>query len=56
MQGKVGWGETVKPCNQVMGSLTLLAVCEGLMLGAKAGADLEAVLGATGGAWRSRGC
>ena len=47
--GESGMGETVKLCNQIMGSLTLLAVCEGLMLGAKAGADLEAVLEATSG-------
>ena len=47
--GECGMGETVKLCNQIMGSLTLLAVCEGLMLGAKAGADLEAVLEATSG-------
>ena len=47
--GESGMGETVKLCNQVMGALTLLAVCEGLMLGARAGVDLSVVLEATGG-------
>lgn len=47
--GDSGMGQTVKLCNQVIGSLTLLAVCEGLLLGAKAGADLPLLLEAVGG-------
>jgi 2-hydroxy-3-oxopropionate reductase len=52
--GPAGMGETVKLCNQVAGMGTLMAVCEALMLGAKAGADLNAVIEAlSGGAARS---
>jgi 3-hydroxyisobutyrate dehydrogenase-like beta-hydroxyacid dehydrogenase len=47
-------GETVKLCNQVAGMGTLMAVCEAMMLGAKSGADLNAVIEAlSGGAARS---
>ena len=52
--GPSGMGETVKLCNQVAGMGTLMAVCEALMLGAKAGADLNAVIEAlSAGAARS---
>ncbi len=52
--GPSGMGETVKLCNQVAGMGTLMAVCEALMLGAKAGADLSAVIEAlSAGAARS---
>jgi 2-hydroxy-3-oxopropionate reductase len=52
--GPSGMGETVKLCNQVAGMGTLMAVCEALTLGAKAGADLSAVIDAlSGGAARS---
>jgi 2-hydroxy-3-oxopropionate reductase len=52
--GPSGMGATVKLCNQVAGMGTLMAVCEALMLGAKAGADLSAVIEAlSGGAARS---
>jgi len=52
--GPSGMGETVKLCNQVAGNGTLLAVAEALLLGAKAGADLEVVIQAlAGGAARS---
>ena len=52
--GPAGMGETVKLCNQVAGMGTLMAVCEALMLGAKAGADLNAAIEAlSGGAARS---
>jgi 2-hydroxy-3-oxopropionate reductase len=52
--GPSGMGETVKLCNQVAGMGTLMAVCEALMLGAKAGADLSAVIDAlSAGAARS---
>lgn len=52
--GGHGMGQTVKLCNQVIGPLTLLAVCEGLLLGAKAGADLDRLIEAiSGGAARS---
>ena len=52
--GPSGMGETVKLCNQVAGNGTLLAVSEALLLGAKAGADLNVVIKAlAGGAARS---
>jgi 3-hydroxyisobutyrate dehydrogenase-like beta-hydroxyacid dehydrogenase len=52
--GPPGMGATVKLCNQVAGNGTLLAVCEALLLGAKAGADLNVVIQAlSGGAARS---
>jgi 2-hydroxy-3-oxopropionate reductase len=52
--GQPGMGATVKLCNQVAGMGTLMAVCEALTLGAKAGADLNAVIEAlSGGAARS---
>jgi 3-hydroxyisobutyrate dehydrogenase len=52
--GPSGMGQTVKLCNQVAGTGTLLAVCEALLLGARAGADLNLVVQAlSGGAARS---
>ncbi|MBO2521633.1 MAG: 2-hydroxy-3-oxopropionate reductase [Firmicutes bacterium] len=42
--GENGMGQTVKLCNQIICSLNLLAVAEGLAFAAKAGADLEKVL------------
>ena len=39
--GEVGMGQTAKLCNQVICVLNIQAACEGLMLGAKAGLDLE---------------
>jgi 3-hydroxyisobutyrate dehydrogenase-like beta-hydroxyacid dehydrogenase len=52
--GPPGMGQTVKLCNQVAGNGTLLAVSEALLLGARAGADLEVVIRAlSGGAARS---
>ncbi|HHY47448.1 MAG TPA: NAD-binding protein [Firmicutes bacterium] len=52
--GEVGMGEMAKLCNQIMASLNLLAMCEGLTLAAKAGLDLEKLLEALqGGAARS---
>ena len=52
--GPSGMGQTVKLCNQVAGNGTLLAVAEALLLGARAGADLEVVIKAlSGGAARS---
>jgi len=42
--GGSGMGQTAKLCNQVICVLNIQAVCEGLMLGAKAGVDLEKLL------------
>ncbi len=42
--GPIGSGQTAKLCNQVIGALNIQAVCEGLILGAKAGLDLHKLL------------
>jgi len=42
--GEHGMGQTAKLCNQVMVALNLQAVCEGLILGAKAGLNLNKLL------------
>ena len=42
--GDVGMGQTAKLCNQVICVINIQAACEGLMLGAKAGLDLEKLL------------
>jgi len=42
--GPNGTGQTTKLCNQVICALNIQAVCEGLILGAKAGLDLEKLL------------
>lgn len=42
--GPTGMGQTAKLCNQVICALNIQAVCEGLMLGAKAGLDLRRLL------------
>jgi len=42
--GPSGMGQTTKLCNQVICALNIQAVCEGLMLGAKAGLDLRKLL------------
>ncbi|MBS7648892.1 NAD(P)-dependent oxidoreductase [Candidatus Bathyarchaeota archaeon] len=42
--GPVGMGQTAKLCNQVICALNIQAVCEGLMLGAKAGLDVKKLL------------
>ena len=53
--GPNGLGQTVKLCNQITGALNILAMCEGLILGAKAGADMnklvEAVSAGAAGSW-----
>lgn len=53
--GPNGAGQTTKLCNQVLCSLTILSMAECLILGAKAGLDLEkllqAVSGGAGGSW-----
>ena len=53
--GPSGMGQTTKLCNQIVGALNNLAMCEGLMLAAKAGADVgkvvEAVSGGAAGSW-----
>ena len=52
--GPGGMGQVAKLVNQVMVAGTLAAVCEGLLLGAKAGVDLDKVFQAvTGGAANS---
>jgi len=43
--GGNGMGQATKLCNQVICGLNVQAVCEGLMLGAKFGLDLEKLLG-----------
>ena len=42
--GESGMGQTAKLCNQVICVLNIQAACEGLMLGAKAGLDVEKLL------------
>lgn len=42
--GESGMGQTAKLCNQVICALNIEAVCEGLMLGAKAGLDTKKLL------------
>jgi len=42
--GQNGMGQTTKLCNQVICALNIEAVCEGLILGAKAGLDLRKLL------------
>jgi len=42
--GPTGMGQMAKLCNQVICALNIQAVCEGLMLGAKAGLDLRKLL------------
>jgi 3-hydroxyisobutyrate dehydrogenase len=53
--GPAGSGQTAKLCNQVICALNIQAVCEGLMLGAKAGLDvkklLEAVSAGAANSW-----
>lgn len=44
--GPSGSGQATKLCNQVICGLNILAVCEGLTLGAKSGLDLEKLLSA----------
>lgn len=52
--GPAGNGQSAKLCNQIVGAVTLVAVCEGLVFGAKAGLDLAALHQAlTGGAANS---
>jgi 3-hydroxyisobutyrate dehydrogenase len=42
--GESGSGQAAKLCNQVICALNIQAVCEGLILGAKLGLDLERLL------------
>jgi len=53
--GGSGMGQTAKLCNQVICVLNIEAVCEGLMLGARAGLDLgrllEVVTAGAAGSW-----
>lgn len=53
--GANGAGQTTKLCNQIICALNIQAVCEGLMLGAKAGLDLkkllEVVTAGAAGSW-----
>lgn len=52
--GPSGSGQAAKLCNQVVCVLNILAVCEGLMLGARSGLDVKQLLAAiTQGAARS---
>lgn len=54
--GGVGMGHTVKLVNQIIGLATLEAVCEGLVVAAKAGVDLgtllEAISGGAAASWQ----
>jgi len=53
--GPSGHGQTAKLCNQILAGVNLLASCEALALGAKAGLDLdkvhEALTGGAGNSW-----
>ncbi len=52
--GPSGHGQSAKLCNQILCAVNLLAVCEGLIFGAKAGLDLPTLHQAlTGGAANS---
>jgi 3-hydroxyisobutyrate dehydrogenase len=52
--GPTGHGQTAKLCNQILAAVNLLAACEALVLGAKAGLDLDKLHDAlTGGAANS---
>jgi 3-hydroxyisobutyrate dehydrogenase-like beta-hydroxyacid dehydrogenase len=52
--GPAGSGQSAKLCNQIMTAVNLLAVCEALTFGAKAGLDLATLHQAlTGGAANS---
>jgi len=42
--GSIGMGQMAKCCNQVVGAITLQAVCEGISLAKKAGMDVEKLL------------
>jgi len=54
--GPSGAGQTVKLCNQVVVSVTNMAVCEGLVLAAKAGVSpatmVEAISGGAAASWQ----
>ncbi|HXH22625.1 MAG TPA: NAD(P)-dependent oxidoreductase [Dehalococcoidia bacterium] len=54
--GPIGAGQTVKLCNQVLVSVTNMAVCEALVLAKKAGVSpsvmLEAVSGGAASSWQ----
>lgn len=47
--GDSGAGQTTKLCNQIAGALNNLAACEALMLAAKSGVDMDAMLDAISG-------
>jgi 3-hydroxyisobutyrate dehydrogenase len=53
--GPSGHGQTAKLCNQILAAVNLLASCEALVLGAKAGLDLnklhDALTGGAGNSW-----
>jgi 3-hydroxyisobutyrate dehydrogenase-like beta-hydroxyacid dehydrogenase len=53
--GPLGAGETAKLVNNLMGSVIVLGIAEGVALAAKAGLDvertLEAIAGASGSSW-----
>ena len=53
--GPSGSGQAAKLCNQVIGALNILAMCEGLVLGVKQGLDPSTLLQAVGagaaGSW-----
>ena len=52
--GESGMGQVTKLANQIVGTGTIAAVCEGLLYAARAGGDPEAIIGAlTGGAANS---
>lgn len=54
--GSVGSGQLTKLCNQILVSLTLLSVCEALVLARKSGLDpgvmMEAVKNGAAGSWQ----
>jgi len=53
--GPAGSGQATKLCNQVIGAVNILAMCEGLVLGKKEGLDpatlLQAVSAGAAGSW-----
>jgi 3-hydroxyisobutyrate dehydrogenase len=54
--GRVGMGQTVKLCNQILVGMNILGVAEALTFGSKAGVDLNkalaAVSGGAAGSWQ----
>jgi 2-hydroxy-3-oxopropionate reductase len=49
LMGDTGSGQIAKICNQIVGAVTLQAVCEGMILAAKIGIDIKTLIAAMKG-------